>query len=120
MTDEREQRSTRETTKTKAERIKAKWEAELCESQYKPASITTWAKLLLLIWESTDLESATVVRNLHVLRMPCSMNGNRFEHSDVDVLDGLFKKAGMLVELIKHLFCVLVFRPRAEFVVGLL
>jgi len=44
ITRKREQRSTRETTRTKAERVAAKWEAELQEGRYKPPSKITWAE----------------------------------------------------------------------------
>ncbi|MDA7980053.1 MAG: hypothetical protein MPJ50_14900 [Pirellulales bacterium] len=78
ITGKREQRSTKETTQRAAERAAAKWEAELREGRYKPASKITWAEfrqryedeVLPSLAAKTDKICGTVFRARVYRKMP--------------------------------------------------
>ena len=65
VTGKREQRSTKQTKRREADREAAKWESELREGRYKPASSITWPEFReryedeRLITKSSKMQSAT-------------------------------------------------------------
>lgn len=71
VTGKREQRSTKQTKRREADRVAAKWEAELREGRYKPASNITWDEFReryedeRLVTKSRKMQSATSVAFNH-------------------------------------------------------
>ena len=78
ITGKKKTRSTGESNRRKAERVAAKWEAELREGRYKPASKISWAEfrqryedeVLVSLAENTDRIVGTVFNSIELILTP--------------------------------------------------
>ncbi|MFV1966355.1 MAG: tyrosine-type recombinase/integrase [Pirellulaceae bacterium] len=100
ITRKKKTRSTGETNRTKAERAAAKWEAELREGRYKPASKILWAEfrqryedeVLTSLAEKTDALAGTVFNSIERVLSPQrlgELSASRLSHYQKVIREGI-------------------------------